>query len=53
LASDRSSCRSAIAKQVRLVPHAPAYWRMLTFRDAISKLRDLAKAEFATPCGCV
>jgi hypothetical protein len=48
LSSDRTSCRSAIANQVRLVLHAAAYWLMLTVRDAIPKPRDLAKAEFAT-----
>ena len=48
LASDRTSCRSAIANQVRLVLHTAAYWLMLTVRDAIPKTRDLAKAEFAT-----
>ena len=48
LSSDRTSCRSAIANQVRLVLHTAAYWLMLTVRDAIPKTRDLAKAEFAT-----
>ncbi len=48
LASDRTSCRSALANQVRLVLHTAAYWLMLTVRDAIPKARDLAKAEFAT-----
>jgi DDE family transposase len=48
LASDRTSCRSALANQVRLVLHTAAYWLMLTVRDAIPKPRDLAKAEFAT-----
>lgn len=48
LASDRTSCRSAIANQVRLVLHTAAYWLMLDVRDAIPKQRDLAKAEFNT-----
>ena len=48
LASDRTSCRSATANQVRLVLHTAAYWLMLTVRDAIPKMRDLAKAEFST-----
>jgi hypothetical protein len=48
LASDRTSCRSAIANQVRLVLHTAAYWLMLTVRDAIPNPRDLASAEFAT-----
>jgi hypothetical protein len=48
LASDRTSCRSPIANQVRLVLHTGAYWLMLTVRDAIPTTRDLARAEFAT-----
>jgi Transposase DDE domain group 1 len=48
LASDRTSCRSALANQVRLVLHTAAYWLMLTVRDAIPKTRELATAEFAT-----
>ena len=47
LSSDRTSCRSAVANQVRLVLHTSAYWLMLTVRDAIPKQCDLAKAEFA------
>jgi hypothetical protein len=48
LASDRTSCRSPIANQVRLVLHTAAYWLMLTVRDTIPKTHALAKAEFAT-----
>ena len=48
LASDRTSCRSALANQVRLVLHTAAYWLMLTVRDAIPKREPLALAEFAT-----
>ena len=48
LASDRTSCRSALANQVRLVLHSAAYWLMLIVRDAIPKARELATAEFAT-----
>ena len=48
LASDRTSCRSALANQVRLVLHTAAYWLMLTLRDAIPKPQPLARAEFAT-----
>jgi hypothetical protein len=48
LASDRTSCRSPLANQVRLVLHTAAYWLMLTVRDAIPKVQDLAKAEFTT-----
>lgn len=48
LCSDRTSCRSALANQVRLVLHTAAYWLMLGVRDAIPSPRDLAKAEFST-----
>jgi hypothetical protein len=48
LASDRTSCRSALANQVRLVLHTGAYWLMLKVRDAIPKLQPLAAAEFTT-----
>ena len=48
LASDRTSCRSPIANQVRLVLHTAAYWLMLTVRDHIPKAHTLAVAEFAT-----
>jgi hypothetical protein len=48
LASDRTSCRSALANQVRLVLHTAAYWLMLTVRDAIPKQQALACAEFTT-----
>ena len=48
LASDRTSCRSALANQVRLVLHTGAYWLMLAVRDGIPAARDLARAEFDT-----
>lgn len=48
LASDRTSCKSPIANQVRLVLHTAAYWLMLGIRDAIPAASPLAKAEFAT-----
>ena len=48
LASDRTSCRSPIANQVRLVLHTAAYWLMLTLRDAVPPTHRLAIAEFAT-----
>ena len=48
LASDRTSCRSAIANEVRLDLQTAAYWLMLTVRDAIPKPRVFAKAEFST-----
>ena len=48
LASDRTSCRSPLANQVRLVLHTGAYWLMLAVRDAIPKPQPLASAEFNT-----
>lgn len=48
MASDRTSCRSPLANQMRLILHTAAYWLMLTVRDAIPKTHALAKAEFAT-----
>jgi len=48
LASDRTSCRSPLANQVRLVLHTAAYWLMLMLRDTIPKPQPLALAEFAT-----
>jgi hypothetical protein len=48
LASDRTSCRRALANQVRLVLHTAAYWLLLTVRDAIPSGLDMARAEFST-----
>ena len=48
LASDRTSCRSPLANQMRLILHTAAYWLMLTVRDAIPKAHALARCEFAT-----
>ena len=48
LASDRTSCRSPLANQVRLVLHTAAYWLMLAVRDAIPRPQALATAEFTT-----
>jgi hypothetical protein len=48
LASDRTSCRSPLANQVRLVLHTAAYWLLLTLRDRIPRPHDLASAEFTT-----
>ena len=47
LASDRTSCHSPTANQVRLASYA-AYWLMLMLRDAIPAASPLAKAEFVT-----
>jgi hypothetical protein len=48
MASDRMSCHSATANQLRLVLHTAAYWLMLSVRDAIPETDPLAKAEFNT-----
>ena len=48
LASDRTSCRSPLANQVRLILHTAAYWLLLTLRDRIPKPHELAGAEFAS-----
>jgi Transposase DDE domain group 1 len=48
LASDRTSCRSPLANQMRLILHTAAYWLLLTVRDAIATTHALAKAEFTT-----
>jgi hypothetical protein len=48
LASDRTSCRSPLANQVRLVLHTGAFWLMLGLREAIPKPQSLARAEFTT-----
>ena len=48
LASDRTSCRSPLANQMRLILHTAAYWLMLTVRDAIPRTHALAIAEFNT-----
>jgi hypothetical protein len=48
LASDRMSCHSATANQVRLVLHTAAFWLMHGVRAAIPKASPLAIAEFAT-----
>jgi hypothetical protein len=48
LASDRTSCRSPLANQMRLILHTAAYRLMLAVRQIIPKTHDLARAEFAT-----
>lgn len=48
LASDRTSCRSALANQMRLTLHTAAYWLMRLLRDAIPSPQALASGEFAT-----
>jgi hypothetical protein len=48
LASDRTSCHSATANQVRLVLHTAAYWLMHALRSRLPATSPLARAEFAT-----
>jgi hypothetical protein len=48
LASDRTSCRSANANQMRLILHTAAYWLMWRIQQEIPKTAALALAEFAT-----
>ena len=52
LASDRTSCRSALANQVRLVLHTAAYWLMLTVRDAIPKVQELHVPKPTSSAAC-
>nr|WP_039391164.1 IS1380 family transposase [Novosphingobium sp. MBES04] len=48
LASDRTSCRSANANQMRLILHTAAYWLLWRVQQAIPRTTALATAEFAT-----
>jgi hypothetical protein len=48
LSSDRMSCHSATANQVRLALHTAAFWLMHGVRAAIPQTDPLAMAEFAT-----
>ena len=48
LASDRTSCRSPLANQMRLILHTAAYWLMLKVRGAIPCMQPLASGEFST-----
>lgn len=48
LASDRMSCHSATANQVRLALHTAAFWLVHGVRAAIPQTSSLARAEFAT-----
>jgi Transposase DDE domain group 1 len=48
LASDRTSCRSPLANQMRLMLHTAAYWLMRAVRDTIPRPQPLASGEFST-----
>ena len=48
LSSDRTSCRSPLANQMRLILHTGAYWLLLDLRAAIPSWNPLQHTEFAT-----
>jgi Transposase DDE domain group 1 len=48
LASDRTSCRSPLANQMRLILHTAAYWLLRTIQSVIPREDALASAEFST-----
>ena len=48
LKSDRTSCRSPNANQMRLILHTAAYWLMWAIREAMPAKTPLRTAEFAT-----
>src|SRR5271165_721100 len=48
LASDRTSCRSPLANQMRLFLHTVAYWLMLAVHDAIPAPQPLANRDFSS-----
>jgi len=48
LASDRTSCRSPLANQMRLFLHTAAYWLVREIHDAIPQPQPLANSEFST-----
>lgn len=46
LASDRTSCRSPLANQMRLILHTAAYWLLLDIRDSVPSWHPLRQSEF-------
>jgi len=48
LASDRTSCRSPLANQMRLVLHTAAYWLMRSVQDDIPVDQPLATGDYCT-----
>ena len=48
LKSDRTSCSSALANQVRLILHTAAYWLLWSVRNAAPENSTLRRAEFTT-----
>jgi hypothetical protein len=47
-ASDRTSCRSPLANQFRLILHTAAYWLLLDLRDCAPSWNPVRQSEFAT-----
>jgi hypothetical protein len=47
-ASDRTSCRSPLANQFRLILHTAAYWLLLDVRDQVPSWHPLRHSEFAS-----
>jgi hypothetical protein len=47
-ASDRTSCRSPLANQFRLILHTAAYWLLLDVRDCVPSWHPLRRSEFAS-----
>ena len=47
-ASDRTSCRSPLANQFRLILHTAAYWLLLDLRDCAPSWTPVRQSEFAT-----
>ena len=47
-ASDRTSCRSPLANQFRLILHTAAYWPLLDVRDHVPSWHPLRQSEFAS-----
>ena len=47
-ASDRTSCRSPLANQFRLILHTAAYWLLLDLRDCAPSWNPARQSEFAT-----
>jgi len=48
LSSDRTSCRSPLANQMRLILHTGAYWLLHDLRAAIPSWNPLRHTEFAS-----
>jgi hypothetical protein len=47
-ASDRTSCRSPLANQFRLILHTAAYWLLLDVRDHVPSWHPLRQSEFTS-----